>query len=167
MKKAFFALAGMIAMIGALLLPAQAMAAPVTPDVKVSVNAKTEAQNGTVVVAVYARNNDTIPVDIRLSTPFGEKKFNKVQPGQAAYERFDSGQTVVAAGSATIAAYKWVDGAGKYSTFSAPYAALDVTPVPEPEPEPEPQPEPAPVNYCAWNTFDAWTCVVQLFPWLS
>lgn len=100
---------------------------PVTAraTVALAVNAKAQCINGDATVAVYALNNAAKAADIRLTTPFGDKKFTAVATSKAAYNLFGSGAATVAAGTATIAGYTYTDGIGAYSTYTAPYAAID------------------------------------------
>ncbi|PJI93841.1 2',3'-cyclic-nucleotide 2'-phosphodiesterase (5'-nucleotidase family) [Luteimicrobium subarcticum] len=61
-------------------------------------------------------------VDIRLTTPFGDKKFSGVAPLTSVSNVFATGKTSVEAGSLTIAAY-YYDGTGHYQTSTKAYAA--------------------------------------------
>ncbi len=92
---------------------------------KLSINARSQCWDGKAVVAVYALNTGTVPTDIRLTTPFGDKKFDKVAPGKAAYNGFYAPTKVVEAGNATVAAYTYVNGVGSYVSLKAPYLAID------------------------------------------
>jgi hypothetical protein len=59
---------------------------------------------GKVYVAVRATNDDTVPADITLTTPFGTKTVTGVQPGASAYQSFASRSTSVEAGTAQVSA---------------------------------------------------------------
>lgn len=87
-------------------------------------NARAQCIDGRAHVAVYAVNGESVPVDIRLSVAFGDRKFNGVQPGAGAYAIFDSGQAAVTTGAATVAGYFW-DGAGHHEVYQAAYAGAD------------------------------------------
>ncbi|GAB3537938.1 hypothetical protein GCM10027403_23170 [Arthrobacter tecti] len=104
----------------------------VDDDVDLRVSAKSQDVSGTVHVAVHAVNEEDVPVDIRLVTDFGSKKFSKVQPGEAVYNLFDTGSTQIPAGTATANGYKWVGGQGYYTSHVAAYEALTLV---ESEPE--------------------------------
>ncbi len=66
---------------------------------------------GKVYVAVKAVNGGDVPVDIVLSTPYGERTFTAVAPGVAAYQSFASRATSVPAGSVTVTG-SFTDGTG-------------------------------------------------------
>ncbi|MBN0038579.1 family 43 glycosylhydrolase [Cellulosimicrobium cellulans] len=63
---------------------------------------------GKVYLAVRATNAGDVPVDVTLTTPFGERSFADVAPGKSAYQSFATRTTSVAAGTVTVAG--WVDG---------------------------------------------------------
>ncbi|SME90384.1 5'-nucleotidase [Cellulosimicrobium cellulans J34] len=66
---------------------------------------------GKVYLAVKAVNGDDVPVDVVLSTPYGERTFTGVAPGAAAYQSFASRATSVPAGSVTVTG-SFADGTG-------------------------------------------------------
>lgn len=70
----------------------------------VSTTARSQCLAGKAYVAVRALNADTVPVDVTLSTPYGERTVTGVQPGASAYQSFAVRSTQVAAGSAHVAA---------------------------------------------------------------
>lgn len=92
--------------------------------VHLATNAKSQCVNGNAYVAVYARNTGEVKTNVRLTVPSCTKKFTSVAPQSAVYQLFDSGAKSIAAGAAVVAGYTWVNGAGSYSTFTAPYSAL-------------------------------------------
>lgn len=106
-------------------IPLTVTAAPVPPSgVKVTgINARSQCVNGTAHVAVYAINGEKVPLDIRFITPFAEQKFTAVAAGKPSYSLFNSGQTSIGAGTATVAAYYW-DGVGHYQRYDVPYLAI-------------------------------------------
>ncbi|MFC8731776.1 5'-nucleotidase C-terminal domain-containing protein [Luteimicrobium sp. NPDC057192] len=61
-------------------------------------------------------------IDVRLTTAFGDKKFSGVAPFTSVSNVFATGQSSVAKGSVTIAAYYW-DGVGHYATSAKAYGA--------------------------------------------
>ncbi|BDI21754.1 hypothetical protein L3i23_05300 [Herbiconiux sp. L3-i23] len=75
---------------------------------------------GTVSMAVYVRNNDTHAVDIRVTTPYGEQKWTKIEPGKAVYKWMDTGLASVPAGKFTVAGYYWT-GVGNYQLYTVPF----------------------------------------------
>lgn len=66
---------------------------------------------GKVYIAVKAVNGGDVPVDIVLSTPYGERTFTAVAPGVAAYQSFATRATSVPAGSVTVTG-SFTDGTG-------------------------------------------------------
>lgn len=106
-------------------LAAPALAQP-APGVNTAASAKAECNTATetAVVPVHVLNRDTAPIDVRVTTAFGDHKISKVAPGKAYYHRFATGKGSVPAGSATVAAYKWENGKGHYSTTKVSYGAV-------------------------------------------
>ncbi|RZT86029.1 hypothetical protein EV383_2917 [Pseudonocardia sediminis] len=104
-------------------LAAPASAAP--PAVNTVASAKTECDRNTerAILPVYVLNRDSAPIDVRVTTPYGEVKQSKIAPGKAYYHRFDTGRGSVAAGTVTIAAYKFQNGKGFYATSTAAFNA--------------------------------------------
>ncbi|MCS5734759.1 fibronectin type III domain-containing protein [Herbiconiux sp. CPCC 203386] len=92
--------------------------------VPIGANARSQCVNGTAHVAVYGYNNAAQKADIRLSVLGVDKKESAVAPGKAVYSLVPAGQTSVAAGSATVTAFSFVDGVGYHSTYTVPFAAL-------------------------------------------
>ncbi|WP_375163858.1 rhamnogalacturonan lyase family protein [Herbiconiux gentiana] len=92
--------------------------------VRLAANAKSQCVNGTAHVAVYAYNDSGRPADVRLSALGTDKKVTAVAAGKAAYSLVGSGAAAIAAGTASVTAYSFVDGVGYHSSYSVPYAAL-------------------------------------------
>ena len=92
--------------------------------VRVAASARSQCVNGRVSVAVYAYNDSRRRADIRLSALGVEKKESGVAPGKAVHRLVGSGRSSVAAGTASVTAYSFVDGVGYYSSYTVPYAAL-------------------------------------------
>ena len=66
--------------------------------------ARSQCLAGNAYVAVRATNADTVPVDVTLSTPYGERAVTGVQPGASAYQAFPVRAADVAAGTARVGA---------------------------------------------------------------
>lgn len=73
-------------------------------------------------VPVYVLNRDTAPIDVRVTTAFGEHKISKIAPAR----RTTTASRPVRGRcrrSATVAAYKWENGKGHYSRAEVGYGA--------------------------------------------
>ena len=92
-------------------------------DVVVSARAQCWGE-GRAVVAVHALNRDGHPVDVRVTTPFGEKKWTGVADGSAVYQGFESGGRSLEAGSVRVAAYAFYDRVGHHQVREVPYQAV-------------------------------------------
>ncbi|MNP82035.1 hypothetical protein D3C76_1805490 [compost metagenome] len=75
-------------------------------------------------LSVKGTNGESLPIDVRYTTAFGEKKFTKLLPGKNAAQSFNSRATSVPAGTVRVAAYKWQDGQGFYETYDLAYPAV-------------------------------------------
>ena len=73
-----------------------------TPQVEVEVAPRCLA--GKVYVAVRATNAGEEPVDVTVSTPYGEKSFTGVEPGQSAYQSFASRASGIDAATVSVTA---------------------------------------------------------------
>jgi Zn-dependent M28 family amino/carboxypeptidase len=89
------------------------------------VEAQARCLNGTAYVALRGANGEDAPADVRLITPFGEKKFSALAPGKNAYQSFTARSSSVAAGTATVAAYQWRGGDPVYQRYDVAYDAID------------------------------------------
>ncbi|GAA3223911.1 ExeM/NucH family extracellular endonuclease [Oerskovia jenensis] len=95
------------------------------PDVVLDdVTAKAQCVGGRVQLSVKAVNGETLPIDVRYTTAYGEKKFTKLAPGKIAAQTFNTRATSVPAGTVRVAAYKWQDGQGFYEAFDVAYPAV-------------------------------------------
>ena len=90
-----------------------------------AVEAEARCLNGTAYVAVRGANGEDAPADVRLITPFGEKKFSALAPDKNAYQSFSTRASSVAAGTATVAAYQWRGGDPVYQRYDVSYDAID------------------------------------------
>ncbi|MBD5785781.1 hypothetical protein IF650_06265 [Cellulosimicrobium terreum] len=86
----------------------------------VSTEARARCLAGKAYVAVRATNDDTVPVDITLATPFGTRTVADVAPGRSAYQSFAVRATSVGAGSAELSA----SGDGRSFDGDAAYDAV-------------------------------------------
>lgn len=93
-----------------------------TPTVEVT--ATTRAFAGTAAVAVRVLNAGDEPVDLTVTTPYGERSFAGVAPGQNAYQSFSARRADVPAGEVTVVATAVVEGTETSSTTTVPYAAF-------------------------------------------
>ncbi|WP_454042456.1 glycerophosphodiester phosphodiesterase family protein [Cellulosimicrobium sp. Marseille-Q8652] len=89
----------------------------------VNLAARAQCLNGRAHVAVHAVNGEQAPVDVRLTTPYGDAKRSAVRPGAGAYVLVSSRATSVPAGTATVAGYLW-DGVGHHEVRTVPYAGV-------------------------------------------
>ena len=70
---------------------------------------------------VVATNGEDRPLDVLVTTPFGTKTFNHVNPGKIAHQTFSARSGTLPAGSVTVRAW---DDAGSQETYTLDYAAL-------------------------------------------
>ena len=80
------------------------------PEVAFSAEADARTMGSKIALAVRAVNDDTVPVDITLATPYGTKTFAQVQPGKSAYQSFNTRSTSIPAGEVTVTGTKTVEG---------------------------------------------------------
>ncbi|MFG6503381.1 family 16 glycoside hydrolase [Microbacterium sp. P05] len=85
----------------------------------VGVTSEVRCMVGKATVTVRATNNDTVPVDVVLTSPFGEKAIAGVQPGKSVFQTFTTRAAEVAAGTGEVRA----TGDGRTGSAAAPYAA--------------------------------------------
>lgn len=90
-----------------------------------AVEAEARCLGGTAYVAVRGANGEGTPADVRLITPFGEKKFSALAPDKNAYQSFNTRSTSITAGTATVAAYQWRGGDPVYQRYDVAYDAID------------------------------------------
>jgi pullulanase-type alpha-1,6-glucosidase len=113
---------------GTVTVPARTVAVLVEPqaagELPVTVEVQPRCLAGKAYVAVRATNDGAVPVDLTLSTPFGEKGFSKVAAGKNAYQSFATRQKAVTAGEATVTATAVVDGEEVTSTFTVTHEEL-------------------------------------------
>ncbi len=101
------------------LLPARA-----GTEVALRVTVRAQCRPSGAAVAVHAVNLEKIPVDLRLITPFGERKFSAVAPGRAVDAVFEAEEPSLAADTVVAAGYLRRDGIPSYQRHEASYPAL-------------------------------------------
>ncbi|MBD5785525.1 family 43 glycosylhydrolase [Cellulosimicrobium terreum] len=75
---------------------------PPAPELDLAVDVTPRCLAGKAYVAVRATNGEDVPVDVTLSTPYGEKAFAAVAPGKNAYQSFAVRAATVEAGTVTV-----------------------------------------------------------------
>jgi alpha-L-arabinofuranosidase/regulation of enolase protein 1 (concanavalin A-like superfamily) len=95
------------------------------PALDLEATAQPRCLAGKAYVAVRATHGEDVPVDVTVSTPFGEKTFADVAPGKNAYQSFATRATSAPAGTATVTGTAEVDGEQVTSTVDVAYDALD------------------------------------------
>lgn len=90
-------------------------------DLALSTVAQARCLGGKVHLAVRATNDDDVPVDVTLTTPYGTWTVTGVEPGASAYHAFAVRATAVGAGTAEVSAA----GDGRSSTADVAYDAVD------------------------------------------
>ncbi|WP_454044355.1 hypothetical protein [Cellulosimicrobium sp. Marseille-Q8652] len=90
---------------GTTVSPVQSFSTAPGPDgLVVSTTARAQCLAGKAYVAVRATNDDTVPVDVTLATPFGSRTVTDVQPGRSAYQAFAVRSGSVEAGTVQVTA---------------------------------------------------------------
>ncbi|MDF9875433.1 NPCBM/NEW2 domain-containing protein [Cellulosimicrobium cellulans] len=93
------------------------------PQVAFSVEAQPRTMAGKIYLAVRVVNDEDVPVDVTVSTPYGEKTFADVAPGTNAYQSFATRRSAIEAGEVTVEATKSVDGEDVTSAQTVGYDA--------------------------------------------
>ncbi|MHA7270300.1 outer membrane protein assembly factor BamB family protein [Arthrobacter sp. HLT1-20] len=94
---------------------------PSYPQAAVQVGTRTVGRN--TMLAVTATNSETVPVDLVITTAYGEKRFVGVEPGKKAYHAFTVRALVIPAGEVTVASTVQVGGLPVTSTKTVTYSA--------------------------------------------
>ncbi|NDO88109.1 endo-alpha-N-acetylgalactosaminidase family protein [Cellulosimicrobium composti] len=94
------------------------------PELPVQVTAEPRCLAGKAYVAVRATNAADVAVSARLVTAFGEKAFDAVEPGKAAYQSFATRAASVDGGTVTVEVAGTVDGVEVSGSAEASYDAL-------------------------------------------
>ncbi|WBB80442.1 family 43 glycosylhydrolase [Micromonospora sp. WMMD882] len=95
------------------------------PPLPVTASAQARCVAGKVFVAVQARNDHDGPVDVVLSSGFGERSVSQVASGANAYQQFASRASAVPAGTATVRVTGSVAGRTVTTSRSVDYPAVD------------------------------------------
>ncbi|MEV1121870.1 family 43 glycosylhydrolase [Actinosynnema sp. NPDC049800] len=93
------------------------------PSLKVATSADTRCAGPHVKLTVHVTNNESVPVDVVVETPFGAKSFDDVEPGKSRSHPFNSRRSTVDAGAAAVTATATVDGQEVSLGLTAPYDA--------------------------------------------
>ena len=98
------------------------------PAAEVSARSIADQDRERVFVRVRATNTDTVPLDIRFVTAWGDvAEFDRVLPGATVRHRFATGRGSVEAGVVRVETVKTVDEETYEKTYEAPYAAATAT----------------------------------------
>ncbi|MHC2998272.1 family 43 glycosylhydrolase [Microbacterium sp. HJ5] len=93
------------------------------PTLEVSATAATRCVLGKAVLTVQVRNEESVPVALSISTPFGAKSVAALAPERATSSAFTTRQASIAAGHADVEATATLDGREVEVALEAPYAA--------------------------------------------
>lgn len=80
------------------------------PELEVTTTATSQCTGARAQVTARAVNEEDFPVDVVVTTPYGTKTFNNVQPGKSASQKFNSRSEAIEAGTVTFTATATVDG---------------------------------------------------------
>ncbi|AIY00466.1 hypothetical protein ART_0867 [Arthrobacter sp. PAMC 25486] len=95
---------------------------PSLPKVSVEVSARTVGRN--TMFQVRAVNSEAVPVDVALTTAYGDKRFNNVQAGKNAFHSFTVRSASLPAGVLTVQSRAVMDGESVTSTKTVRYSAF-------------------------------------------
>jgi arabinoxylan arabinofuranohydrolase len=93
------------------------------PALKVAGAADTRCAGPNVMLTVRVTNQDSVPVDFAIETPYGAKSFDAVEPGKTRSHPFMTRKSSLAAGAATVTATATVDGREVSTDIPVPYEA--------------------------------------------
>ncbi|NNC09927.1 carbohydrate-binding protein, partial [Corallococcus exiguus] len=82
-----------------------------SPDVAFAAEASLRALAGTDYVAVRVVNEEDVPVDVVVTTPYGSRTFADVRPGASAYQAFPTRRSQAPAGEVTVTVTRSTDAA--------------------------------------------------------
>ncbi|GAA1960353.1 glycosyl hydrolase family 95 catalytic domain-containing protein [Agromyces allii] len=96
---------------------------PVTPTLAVTATAAARCVAGKVVSTVTVKNEDEVPIDVGITSTFGNRSFAAIAPGKNAFHGFTTRATSIPAGEATVELTATVEGERVTQTVVAPYPA--------------------------------------------
>jgi len=96
---------------------------PVQPTLDVTATGGARCVGSKALATVTVKNDDDVPVDLKITTPYGEKAFTAVAPGKNAFHAFTTRATGFAAGEATVEVAASVDGKAVTQTLTVAYPA--------------------------------------------
>ncbi|WP_314452573.1 RICIN domain-containing protein [uncultured Microbacterium sp.] len=96
-----------------------------TPALPADAVATTRKIASKVYVTVTVTNNATVPVNMTVSTAYGQKSFTSVQPGKKVSAAINTQKASIPAGTATVTSSATIDGRPVTSSIEAPYGALN------------------------------------------
>ncbi|WP_447007233.1 carbohydrate-binding protein [Saccharothrix isguenensis] len=91
------------------------------PSLMVSARVNTWCAGPNVKLTVHVADNESVPVDVVVETPYGARSFDDVEPGRTRFHPFNSRRASVDAGAATVKATATVDGQEVSVVLTAPY----------------------------------------------
>jgi len=94
----------------------------------VSATALPQTQGNKVFLSVSATNNDSVPVKMVITTPYGTKTFGNVKPGKTVIATINTKLDSIPAGEAAVQVTGTADGQLVTETKTAAFAAFAVTP---------------------------------------
>jgi hypothetical protein len=90
----------------------------------VALSAGTRCVNGVAAVVASATNHSAVPIDIRLTTSFAERKFTSVAPGATVAPTLSSGAAVIDVGTVTASLFARIDGMPYYGQRTVTHSAM-------------------------------------------
>ncbi|MEU4449581.1 family 43 glycosylhydrolase [Actinosynnema sp. NPDC050801] len=93
------------------------------PSLKVAGTADTRCAGPNVKLTVHVTNNESVPVDFVVETPYGTKSFDDVKAGKTRFHPFTTRQSSVTAGTVTVTATATVDGHEVSTRIPVPHEA--------------------------------------------
>jgi len=83
------------------------------PEIAFSAEVSAKRSGASVLLSVRTVNEEDVPVDVVVATPYGTKTFAGVQPGRSASQSFNARAATVPAGEVTVTVTRTVDGTTK------------------------------------------------------
>ncbi|WP_214105414.1 glycosyl hydrolase family 95 catalytic domain-containing protein [Acrocarpospora catenulata] len=95
-----------------------------TATVPLTVTATSRCVGATAYLAVTAVNGAEVPASITLTTPYGVKTVEGVEPGKQAYQSFNTRAKQLAAGTVTVTGTATIGGKQVTSSYEVAYTAI-------------------------------------------